>query len=127
MKKKILTRLGNKVEYSAAAKEVGVSRQTIYNWVERNSYKLDDYNFEIVECVQHPKGFWVCSDGEIRMKNWRKYVKAGKYKNLVRTQDGYIKVANYVYYAMTGEWEDKLLFLDGDLSNCRFDNLSKQS
>jgi len=127
-KQKILTLKGCKITVNEAADICGVGRTTVWRWLKNGGHpKLQQFDIEAVECIKHSKGFWICDDGEFRKVNWTTYNKSGKRKNLIRINGDYWKVANYVFVAFTGDWYEGLLFLDGDLSNCRLDNLAKQN
>ena len=127
-KQTILTLKGSKISTNEAAAICGVGRTTMWRWLQSDGHpKLQQHGIESVICAKHSKGFWVCDDGEFRKQNWTTYKKSGRYKNQTRIEGEYWQIANYVFVMFTGDWHQKLLFLDGDLTNCRLDNLVPQS
>lgn len=110
----------------------GVSRGSIYNWLEtKNEGKFFAHGVELILAKKARGGYYICSDGEIRTTGFVPIKKIGRQKNLIRLtlndKRMILRAANIIFKTFVDEnhdiMNDKLLFLDGDLSNCAIENL----
>lgn len=131
---------------SKLAKDAGINRSNYYYWIKTEKYdKLEKAGIELVYCRKTSNGrFWICSDGDIRNKQFKSISRGGRKKTLVRIDLGYGReiygVANLIFKAFVDPThnltdakdeegnivkpKDKVFFFDGNIKNCRLENLA---